>query len=92
MRQNHTTGKELVCHHGPRHAMIGDALLPVTQRRAYPIVMPSLRTDWTVEMVRELPDDGNRYEVINGELLVSAAPSLLHQRTLRDLVALLRRL
>ncbi len=25
-------------------------------------------TRWTVEMVRALPDDGKRYEVIDGEL------------------------
>ena len=40
-------------------------------------------------MVRELPDDGNRYEVINGALLVSPAPSMLHQRASRELVTLL---
>jgi Uma2 family endonuclease len=37
--------------------------------------MPASHADWTVEMVQELPDDGNRYEVIDGELLVSPAPS-----------------
>ena len=29
-----------------------------------------------------LPDDGNRYELIEGELYVSTAPELIHQRTL----------
>jgi Uma2 family endonuclease len=29
-----------------------------------------------------LPDDGNRYELIEGELYVSTAPDLIHQRTL----------
>ena len=28
-----------------------------------------------------LPDDGNRYELIAGELYVSTAPGLIHQRT-----------
>ena len=36
-------------------------------------------TYWTAEMVRQLPDDGNRYEVVNGELLVTPAPRLSHQ-------------
>lgn len=36
-------------------------------------------TYWTAEMVRQLPDDGNRYEVVNGELLVTPAPRLTHQ-------------
>ena len=33
---------------------------------------------WTVEEVRSLPDDGNRYEVIDGELFVTAAPTWRH--------------
>ncbi len=47
------------------------------------MVMPAPSSvEWTVEMVRALPDDGNRHEVIDGELFVSPAPSLLHQRAL----------
>ena len=41
--------------------------------------MPAHETYWTLEMVRALPDDGNRYEVLDGMLLVSPAPSLRHQ-------------
>jgi hypothetical protein len=37
--------------------------------------MPAHPTEWTVEMVRALPDDGNRHEVIDGELFVTPAPS-----------------
>jgi Uma2 family endonuclease len=33
----------------------------------------------TADMVRAFPDDGNRYEVVHGELLVTPAPRLLHQ-------------
>ena len=36
-------------------------------------------TYWTAEMVRQLPDDGNRYEVVYGELLVTPAPRFDHQ-------------
>src|ERR1043166_906252 len=32
------------------------------------------------DMVLALPDDGNRYELFDGELLVTPAPSYLHQR------------
>ncbi|HUK22835.1 MAG TPA: Uma2 family endonuclease [Gemmatimonadales bacterium] len=33
----------------------------------------------TADMVRALPDDGNRYEVVHGELLVTPAPRGWHQ-------------
>jgi len=52
-------------------------------------------TYWTAEMVRELPDDGNRYEVVYGELLVTPAPRPWHEilfgRFLFELGAYLRR-
>lgn len=32
-----------------------DAFLPTLQRRAYPVVMPAPHTNWTVDMVQELP-------------------------------------
>src|SRR5947199_5107326 len=41
---------------------------------------------WTYADYRRLPDDGRRYEVIRGYLYVSAAPSTIHQRALRQLV------
>jgi Uma2 family endonuclease len=44
---------------------------------------------WTVDMVHSLPDDGNRYEVVEGTLLVSPAPSWLHQNAVGRLYALL---
>lgn len=44
---------------------------------------------WTVDEVRALPDDGNRYEVIDGELLVTPAPAWSHQRLVSDLHVLL---
>lgn len=40
---------------------------------------------WTPEMVRALPDDGNRYELIDGMLLVTPSPILLHQRAVSQL-------
>jgi len=47
-------------------------------------------TYYTAEMVRSLPDDGNRYEVVYGELLVTPAPRLWHQELCVRLVAALR--
>jgi Uma2 family endonuclease len=37
-------------------------------------------------MVRALPDDGNRYETVHGELLVTPAPRAAHQLVLERLV------
>ena len=54
------------------------------------MAMPDARTDWTLEMVHALPDDGNRYELIDGELLVGPAPSFLHQRVVFALADVLR--
>ncbi len=34
---------------------------------------------YTADMVRVLPDDGNRYETVHGELLVTPSPQLWHQ-------------
>lgn len=46
-------------------------------------------TFYTADMVRALPDDGNRYETVHGELLVTPAPRALHQRIVRRLVVAL---
>ena len=46
---------------------------------AMPISKP---TEWTAEMARALPEDGNRYEVIDGALLVTPSPSQRHQRAM----------
>jgi Uma2 family endonuclease len=45
---------------------------------------------YTADQVRALPEDGNRYEVVHGELLVTPAPRLLHQEIVTRLVVALR--
>ena len=44
---------------------------------------------YTAEMVRGLPDDGNRYETVHGELLVTPAPRAWHQIVLVRLIQVL---
>lgn len=39
----------------------------------------------TIEDLDACPDDGNRYELIGGELFVSRAPGVRHQRVLHNL-------
>ena len=53
------------------------------------MAMPAQPTEWTVEMIRALPDDGNRYEVVGGELFVTPAPTWTHQRAVSELLVLL---
>ncbi len=45
-----------------------------------PLVPDTARRDWTAEERALLPDDGNRYEIVDGELLVTPSPALDHQR------------
>src|SRR5881398_1100629 len=51
----------------------------LTPRRGADTMGMAAPTYWTAEMVRQLPDDGNRYEVVYGELLVTPAPRFDHQ-------------
>lgn len=44
---------------------------------------------WTAERVRALPADGNRYELIEGELVVTPAPSPAHQAAVLGLLRVL---
>lgn len=45
---------------------------------------------WTVEDLADFPDDGLRYELLDGALLVSSSPTLPHQDAALTLYALLR--
>lgn len=48
--------------------------------------MPQVDHLWTPDKVRALPDDGRRYEVVAGELLVTPAPSFSHQEAVGRLL------
>jgi len=54
------------------------------------MAMPMSRVDWTVDMLDELEDDGQRYEIIDGELFVTPSPIDVHQFVVGELYALLR--
>ena len=45
---------------------------------------------YSAEMVLNLPDDGNRYETVHGELLVTPAPRAWHQEIVQRLSEQLR--
>lgn len=46
---------------------------------------------YSAEMVRALPEDGNRYETVHGELLVTPAPRAWHQEVARRILVKLDR-
>jgi Uma2 family endonuclease len=48
------------------------------------------RTRWTTADLATLPDNGNRYEIIDGELIVSTQPHWNHQETFDLIWAALR--
>ena len=45
----------------------------------------SMPRAWTLEELHRLPDDGNKYEVIRGELFVTPPPSVDHEELLARL-------
>jgi Uma2 family endonuclease len=49
--------------------------------------MPDTARRYTVDDVLAFPDDGNRYELVGGELLVTPAPSYRHQKVVTRLCA-----
>jgi Uma2 family endonuclease len=49
------------------------------------LIQPAL----TIADLVAIPDDGNKYELIEGEIYMSAAPSLTHQITLGNLLGAL---
>lgn len=54
--------------------------------------MPAIRTHWTRGDLDRLPDDGNRYEVLRGELYVTPAPGPRHEYVIEALANHLRTL
>jgi Uma2 family endonuclease len=54
------------------------------------MAMPDLARRYTVAEVLAFPEDGNRYEVVQGELLVTPSPRLDHQLVIARLLQHLR--
>lgn len=53
------------------------------------MAMPAALRRFTVDDIESFPDDGNRYELLHGVLLVTPAPGLPHQSVATALSALL---
>ena len=51
--------------------------------------MAATTKHWTLEEVHSLPDDGNKYELVHGELFVTPAPSPGHETIIARLTRIL---
>ena len=69
--------------------MLADELLFPERRAEHIMAMPAAQRRWTAREVRQLiaenPLQTPRYELVDGELLVTPAPSWLHQRAVHRL-------
>ena len=50
------------------------------------LALRSSEADWNRERWEQLPDGGNRYEIIDGVLYMTTAPSYFHQWIIRQIV------
>jgi Uma2 family endonuclease len=71
---------------------LGNAELPNPLRRADLMAMPISVPTYTVDDLDRFPDDGNRYELLDGVLLVTPSPGMPHQVATTRLAALLSNL
>ena len=69
----------------PRLLSFADGRLQGTLAKVHSMGMPATQR-WTAEMLRALPDDGKRYEIVRGELLVTPSPSWTHQLAVKRLL------
>lgn len=53
------------------------------------MAMPAAMRRWTLEDLQRLPDDGNKYEVVRGQLFVTPAPAPRHEIILERLTGIL---
>jgi Uma2 family endonuclease len=69
--------------------IVARVLLPPTSPSVQTMVMPLPVPRLTIDMLDDFPDDGTRYELLEGMLLVTPAPSYAHQIVATRLAAML---
>src|SRR5665213_503733 len=60
---------------------------PTRERCGMPMATVAKR--WTLDELHALPEDGNRYEVVRGELFVTPAPTPTHGTVIAELIHIL---
>ena len=53
------------------------------------VPVPTNAKVWTLEELHSLPDDGNKYELVHGELFVTPAPTVQHEEIAARLTRML---
>ena len=66
-----------------------DACVAPFREERDPVAMSMPANAWTLEELHRLPDDGNKYELIHGQLFVTPPPSVDHEEVLARLSAML---
>jgi Uma2 family endonuclease len=75
--------------HARRHAILGHACKRRFAEEDRGMHMAAAGHPWTLAELERLPDDGNKYEIIDGELFVTPPPSPEHEVVLIHLNELL---
>lgn len=71
--------------------ILGDAQSTTRPEECSPMHMAIESRRWTLEEMHALPEDGNKYELIHGELFVTPAPTNRHETIASRLARLLDR-
>ena len=77
-------------HFGRRRCIVRHAYDADLAPEPTPVFMSQTAARWTLPDLDRLPDDGNRYELVDGELFVTPPPSSGHEDVLAVLSALLQ--
>ena len=64
---------------GALHAILGHGHPETPTREWFRMPMAAVAKRWTLDELHSLPDDGNKYEVVRGELFVTPAPTPTHE-------------
>jgi Uma2 family endonuclease len=68
--------------------ILGACFVPRT-RGEVSVAMSTPAKEWTLEELHSLPDDGNTYELVRGELFVTPPPAVSHEQIVARLTRIL---